>query len=251
MRVALVVVSLLAPAALAQAPAWVAFPDAAPNLETASPTLGKLGRQFARADVVAAVLEAAAALADSGPVVIIADVGKRGGGPLPPHATHRDGRTIDILMPVRTTEPSAPARFPHGDDVAFGYCARFDAEGRYVGTGWEGKRRVTNPFGKGELCARTEDPRPIVVDFAAVARLVRAIDAAAAARGLRVTRVITAPEYVAPIEATDEGKLLGPLAKAFTRRPVWTRHDDHVHIELSVDPAHPPRTPLAPSPKAP
>lgn len=213
---------------------WVSFPDDAPGLVTASPSLGKAGRTFARAPVVATVLAAAAALQqqNGANVVVIGDVGKKGGGAMPPHATHRDGRTVDILMPV-VDDKGAPTQFPHGDDEGFGYCARFDVDGRFVGTGWEGKRPVPHPSGKGLLCKESNEAKPLTVDFAAVARLVRAIETAAGANGLRIKRVVVAPEYVDKVLATDDGKQIDArVASTFVRRAVWTRHDDHVHVEL-------------------
>lgn len=226
--------------ALAKPPVdeWLAFPDEAPGLVTASPALGKAGRTFARAPVVATVVEAAAALhaVNGASVVVIGDVGKKGGGPLPPHATHRDGRTVDILMPVvDISDADAPkaAQFPHADEDGFGYCARFDVDGRFAGTGWEGKRPVPHPSGKGLLCRESNDAKPLLIDFGAVARLVRAIELAAGGHGLRIKRVIVAPEYVEKVLASDDGKLLDQRVVAtFVRKPVWTRHDDHVHIEL-------------------
>lgn len=219
---------------------YVSFPLEAPGLAVASPTLNKVGRQFARENVVATIVAAAAALQEApataderGPpfVVVVADVGKKGGGRFPPHQTHRDGRAVDILVPV-LDDAGKPARFPHGDDDGFGYCARFDAAGRYVGSGWEGKKPVTSPFDpKKSLCKQSDAALPLVVDFVGIARMVAAIDSAAAARGLRVSRVIVAPEYVDKVLAAN--LLDQRLAATFVRHDVWTRHDDHVHIELA------------------
>jgi penicillin-insensitive murein endopeptidase len=217
---------------------WVAFPDQAPGLVIASPTLSQAGRNFARGRTVQSVLDAAAALHAANPasVVVLGDVGKNGGGKMPPHATHRDGRTVDILMPVvDVTDAASPkaAQFPHSDADGFGYCARFDKDGRFVGTAWEGTKPVPHPSGKGPLCRDANDALPLAIDFGAIARLVRAIDTAAAAQGLRVKRVIVAPEYVEKVLGSDDGKLLDArVVSTFVRRPVWTRHDDHVHIEL-------------------
>ncbi len=210
---------------------WVAFPDEAPGLVTASPSLGKAGRNFARSPVVATVLDAAAALhtANAANVVVVADVGRKGGGKMPPHATHRDGRTVDILM------PTVPTQFPHADEDGFGYCARFDVDGRFAGTGWEGTRPVPHPNGKGLLCKESNEALPIAIDFGGIARLVRALETAAAPRGLRISRVIVAPEYVERVLATDDGKLLDKrVVSTFVRKAVWTRHDDHVHVEFEA-----------------
>ena len=153
---------------------------------------------------------------------------------MPPHATHRDGRTVDILMPVIDAS-NAPTMFPHSDDDGFGYCARFDKDGRYAGSGWEGARPVPHPSGKGLLCKESNQALLISIDFGAIARLVRAIELVSAQHGMRVKRVIVAPEYVEKVFGTDDGKLLDErIVSTFVRRAVWTRHDDHVHIELEA-----------------
>lgn len=212
---------------------FIAFPDEAPGLVSASPTLGRAGRNFARAPVVATILDAAASLQASNHVFVLADVGLKGGGKMLPHATHRDGRSVDILMPV-VDDKGAPTRFPHSDDDGFGYCARFDADGKLIGTGWEGKRPVKHPNGNGPLCKESNEARPFFIDFGAVARLVAAIESAGAKRGLRVKQVVVAPEYVDKVLASDDGKKLDARVRAaFERKPVWTRHDDHMHIELA------------------
>jgi penicillin-insensitive murein DD-endopeptidase len=60
----------------------------------------------------------------------------------------------------------------------------------------------------------------------------RELETQAAARGLRIGRVIIAPEYVPLLVATGSGGALGALAARLTRKPVWVRHDEHFHVEF-------------------
>jgi penicillin-insensitive murein endopeptidase len=38
------------------------------------------------------------------------------------------------------------------------------------------------------------------------------------------------------ILATPAGQRLGELAARLTRKPVWVRHDEHIHIDFTVGP---------------
>jgi len=60
------------------------------------------------------------------------------------------------------------------------------------------------------------------------------VDAQAKARGLRVERVIIAPEYVPLMLDTPSGQQLGSLVGRITRKPAWVRHDEHFHIDFEV-----------------
>jgi penicillin-insensitive murein endopeptidase len=53
-------------------------------------------------------------------------------------------------------------------------------------------------------------------------------------RGLQIEKVIIAPEYVPRLLSTRSGKTLGALAETLVRKPVWVRHDEHVHIDFRI-----------------
>lgn len=108
-----------------------------------------------------------------------------------------------------------------------------------VGDAWEseppGRRDIPwNKLGYGlELDAqgRLGD---LTIDFDDLARLLSALDEKARARGLRVQRVIVAPEYVPLLLASPSGRKLGALSAAIVRGQVWWRHDEHVHIDFAL-----------------
>jgi penicillin-insensitive murein endopeptidase len=74
----------------------------------------------------------------------------------------------------------------------------------------------------------------IQIDFDETARLLVAIARTARLHGLEIRVVIITPEYLPQILASAAGRELGSIASKFVRRPVWIRHDEHVHIELSA-----------------
>jgi len=70
------------------------------------------------------------------------------------------------------------------------------------------------------------------IDFEALAALLLEIDRQAAKRELRFEKIIITPEYVPLLLQTESGRQLGRLADLLTRKPVWVRHDEHIHIDF-------------------
>lgn len=164
-----------------------------------------LGRQYAHHAVRDTLTEAFAVRRAAGAArYVLGETGLRGGGRMRPHRTHQNGMSVDVFMPVRDAgnQPSSLPTWPwHG----FGYRWEFDRAG---------------------------SAPPYHIDFVELAELLRATEARAAAHGLELERVIIAPEYVPLVLATAPGKRLGAIASRLTRRPVWVRHDEHVHLDF-------------------
>lgn len=165
-----------------------------------------LGRQYVHGAVREVLLAAfaARARAERGRVHVIGETGQRGGGRLLGHKTHQSGLSVDLFLPVRDAAGER-AVLPTWPWQGLGYWHEFDAHGRC-----------------GEL----------LIDFAELARLLKEIQLQAAARGVGIERIILTPEYVPLLLATEAGRGLGSLGEKLTRRPVWVRHDEHVHIDF-------------------
>ena len=180
------------------------LPSAGPNYRTYS----RLGSLFGRTAVHGAVrrtlLDAFGRLARSHPDrrFVYGETGWPSGGRIRPHRTHRNGRSVDLMTPVRGA--SGPARLPTHPWTLWGYGLDYDAEGRAAG----GALRV---------------------DFEALGALVLALDEAAPAHGLRIERVILAPDLQDDLFRAVPA-LRGRVA--FSRNPSWVRHDDHVHVDF-------------------
>jgi penicillin-insensitive murein endopeptidase len=167
-----------------------------------------LGRQYgngAALDTLRAAL-AERARADAGRVHIIGEIGVKRGGRFHGHRTHQNGLSVDLFMPLRDGT-GARATLPTWPWHGLGYWHEFDARGQAAG--------------------RT-------IDFEELAALLQAIERSAGRNGLAIERVIITPEYVPLLLATETGRRLGALADRLTRRPVWVRHDEHVHIDFAV-----------------
>jgi penicillin-insensitive murein endopeptidase len=167
-----------------------------------------LGRQYVHGAVRDLLVEVFAARARERPDrrFIVGETGWAQGGRFWPHKSHENGLSVDVFMPLR--DEAGRAR-----DVTtwpwkkFGYGLEFDEKGKL-----------------GDLS----------IDFDELALLLTEIDARAAAFGLRVQQIIVAPEYVPLILAGPSRKKVARLSAAFLRRPVWWRHDEHVHVDFAV-----------------
>lgn len=187
-----------------------ALPPWGPGYRTASMVIAALGRQYLHGDArdTLRAAFAARAAADPGRVHVVGETAVRKGGRFNGHRTHQNGLSVDLFMPLRdakgekTTLPTWPWN-------AFGYWWEFDAQGQSKG---------------------------LQIDFEELATTIQTISDEAEKRNLEIERVIITPEYVPLVLGTESGKRLGPLATRFTRKPVWVRHDEHVHIDFRVMP---------------
>jgi penicillin-insensitive murein endopeptidase len=184
------------------------IPPSGPGFVTYSYLGSALGRQYVHGAVRDLLVEAFAACARDRPNrrFVVGETGWPHGGRFWPHRSHENGLSVDVFMPLRDGAGRARdvAAWPWNE---FGYGLDFDAKGKL-----------------GDLS----------IDFDEVALLLTEIDARARAFGLRVQQIIVAPEYVPLILASTSGKRMGGLSGAFQRRPVWWRHDEHVHLDFAV-----------------
>ena len=164
---------------------------------------------------------------------MLGETGLRDGGKLWPHASHGRGTSADIFLPL-LDEERAPVRLSHEPWNLWGYCHYFDAAGRYAGTRWEAAPRLVPVLGRVSPCLTSTDNSLIQVDFDETARLLAAIDRKARLHGLQVRVLIVTAEYLPRLLNSEGGRELGALESKFVRRPVWIRHDEHVHIEFSL-----------------
>lgn len=170
-----------------------------------------IGSQYAHGAVRDTLLAAFAARDASSssdkPRYVLGEIGARNGGAFHGHRTHQSGRSVDVFMPVRDAN-GARTTLPTWPWQLFGYGWELDARGEHAG---------------------------LRIDFEELAAFLLALDRAAHDRGITLERVIIAPEYVPLLLATPSGQRLGELAGKLTRRPVWVRHDEHIHVDFAVE----------------
>lgn len=126
------------------------------------------------------------------------------GGRLRPHATHKNGLSIDFMVPV--SQDGDPSVLKTNLANKYGYSVRFDADGRSVKHDCE-------------------------IDFEALALHLHCLADAADEADLRIWRVIFAPDLQALLFATESGPQLKQRL-TFLTKPSKVRHDDHYHVDF-------------------
>ncbi len=217
-------------AAIAGAHARVALDDATPSRSVGTPAEGHLehghpipprgfgfmtyshlgaalGRQYVHDSVRDLFVDAFAACARAHPDrrFVVGETGWPHGGSFWPHKSHENGMVVDVFMPLRDAADAA-ASVPTWPWDEFGYGVDVDEKGKL-----------------GDLH----------IDFDELAALLVELGARAPSFGLKVSRIVVAPEYVPLILATPTGKTMGRLGGLLSRHAAWVRHDEHVHVELA------------------
>ena len=185
----------------------VSLPHHGRNFSTYS-TLGwLLGRQHVHSAVYATTQDAMADLASRHPEIhtTFAETGWPFGGQLRPHKTHRNGTSVDILVPVLRNDQ--PAHFPSSLLNKFGYGIEFDRNGRY------GDYRI---------------------DYAAMAAQILALNRAASRNGIGIDVVIFDNTLQQQLWSAHDGRKLQQSVR-FSKTPAWIRHDEHYHVNFKVD----------------
>jgi len=121
-----------------------------------------------------------------------------------PHATHRNGLSIDFMVPVKNALGPTMLRTHRANK--YGYAVHFDGNGRCAAQGCE-------------------------IDFEAMASHLLCLAEAAEVHGLSVWRVIFAPDLQPHLFATNKGEQLQEKL-SFSKKQSWVRHDEHYHIDF-------------------
>jgi penicillin-insensitive murein endopeptidase len=183
------------------------LPTRGPNFRAYSRLGAALGRNAVhgrvRETVVAAYARAYAILPDE--KYVYGETGWPSGGPFPPHRSHEDGLSVDFMVPVRTRE-GTPTELPTWPWQQFGYAIDFDSAGSW---------------------------RALRIDFPAIVVHLQALDDAARQRGLKIGRVIFAPELVEELSRVPGGQELVARLPFMRGRP-WVRHDEHYHVDFVI-----------------
>jgi penicillin-insensitive murein DD-endopeptidase len=184
------------------------LPSAGRNFRAYSRAGVSLGRTYAHAHVVDAVVGAYAALMRTAPdkTFVYGETGFVNGGSFKPHKTHQNGLSVDFMVPViDASGRSVP--LPGDATNRYGYDIEFDANGRH-----------------GDLR----------IDFEALGEHLHALDQAGRRSGARIDRVIFEPAFLPKLFATKRGSYLQRRI-AFTRGKVWWRHDEHYHVDFVAE----------------
>ena len=166
-----------------------------------------LGQTYVHATVRAIVEDAYEELKHDLPKVtfVYGETGLSHGGPMPPHRTHKNGTSVDFMVPVRKLDGS-PALLPATPQNRFGYDLEFSTDGKL-----------------GDLH----------IDFNAITAHLAQLEKQARKRGVRIARVIFDPELTRRLSGTLQGEKRASLP--FMKMKPWIRHDEHYHVDFAID----------------
>lgn len=184
----------------------VSLPLSGKNYQAYSVAGWTLRRTFVHDKVRDVLVHSWRALEAASPtsIFVYGETGWPGGGRIEPHKTHRNGTSVDLMVPVRRN--GEPATIPANARNKFGYDLEFDNDGRL-----------------GELR----------IDFEAMAEHLFQLHAAAKQHGIGIARVI----FEVPLQRQLWKTNRGPWLRAnltFSTRPAWVRHDEHYHVDFAV-----------------
>ena len=183
------------------------LPASGPNFSTHW-TVGRLaGRSYVHSAVYPVVLDAYAELEQSLPdrVFVYGETGWKDGGQFRPHKTHRNGLSVDFMVPVLDANDQS-VELPSSVLNKWGYELEFDAEGK------------------------TED---LTIDFVAIAEHIYQLHVAAREHGIGIWRVIFDPKLQPYLHVSPRWPYLKENVH-FSTKPSWVRHDEHFHVDFDV-----------------
>jgi penicillin-insensitive murein endopeptidase len=138
-------------------------------------------------------------------VFLYGETGWKEGGQFKPHKTHRNGLSVDFMVPV-LDEKGQSVELPSSILNKWGYDLEFDSEGRL------------------------ED---LKIDFNAIAEHIYQLDLLSKKQGIAIWRVIFDPELQPFLHDSPRWPYLRDSVQFSTKRS-WARHDEHYHIDFDV-----------------
>jgi penicillin-insensitive murein endopeptidase len=166
-----------------------------------------LGRTYVHSKVSGIVVAAYRELEKSAPdkKFVYGETGWAAGGRIRPHRSHRNGLSVDFMVPV-VDKAGRPVSLPVAVSNKFGYGIEFDAQ-----AGYQSYR----------------------IDFEAIAEHLYQLHVAARAAGAEIEQVIFDRAYLPKLYATKHGAYLKGKLQFMMVKP-WIRHDEHYHVDFAV-----------------
>jgi penicillin-insensitive murein endopeptidase len=166
-----------------------------------------LGRTYVHSTVRDIIVEAYRVLEKEYPdkVFKYAETGFKQGGKFVPHKTHRNGLSVDFMVPV-VDGKGISVHLPTNAFNKYGYAIEFDAQGRY------------------------QDYR---IDYEAMAAHIVALHRAAQKHGVQIWRVIFDPTLAPKLYVTRHGAYIQRYITIPSKNS-WVRHDEHYHVDFQL-----------------
>ena len=185
----------------------VKLPSEGNNFISYSTTAEVLGRTYVHSKVKDIMLTSYKWLEVEAPgkVYKYAETGFKDGGRFRPHKTHRNGLSVDFMVPV-VNKKGESVHLPTHYFNKLGYSIEFDEVGKY---------------------------EEYTIDYEALAAHIVSLHRAAAEKGMDLWRVIFDPELQPHLLSTKQGEYLKQHIQ-FSKKRSWVRHDEHYHVDIEV-----------------
>jgi penicillin-insensitive murein endopeptidase len=166
-----------------------------------------IGRTYVHSQVASVVEAAYEALRTMAPEkhFVYGETGWKDGGKFKPHKTHQNGLAVDFMVPVQNTE-GVSVSLPTSALNKFGYAIEFDSDGKF-----------------GDF----------TIDFEAISTHLVALNDAARAQGIGISRVIFERSYLPKLYLSTHGTAIKESI-AFMQTAPWIRHDEHYHVDFAI-----------------
>lgn len=183
------------------------LPAAGPNFVSYGVLPQLAGRTYVHSKVREVIVAAYHTLEreQPGKVFKYAETGFRSGGRFKPHKTHRNGLSVDFMVPV-VDATGRSLHLPTHPLNRYGYDIEFDSAGRY------------------------DD---YTIDYEALAAHLVALHQMAQQHGINIWRVIFDPVLAPKLYATRHGRYLRAHIQIPTSQS-WVRHDEHYHVDFQL-----------------
>jgi len=184
-----------------------ALPEKGENFEPFSTLAVMLGRHYVHSTVKSIVVAAYQKLEKQLPnkQFMYGETGWQEGGKLAPHKTHRNGTSVDFMVPVINKKGHSVA-LPTSVFNKFGYNIEFDKTGEY---------------------------KNLTIDFEALAAHIYFLNETTRKHQAGIQRVIFDPRLQPRLFQTKYGKKLKGKLK-FNSKQAWVRHDEHIHVDFAI-----------------
>jgi len=165
------------------------------------------GRTYVHNQVKKVVVDAYNLLLKEQPnkVFKYAETGFKKGGQFKPHKTHRNGLSIDFMVPVIDKQGKS-VHFPTNPLNRYGYNIEFNKQGKY---------------------------KDYQLDYEALGAHIVALHKTARKNGINLWRVIFDPELQPYLYKTRYGEYIKNNIK-IPKKKSWVRHDEHYHVDFIV-----------------
>jgi penicillin-insensitive murein endopeptidase len=185
----------------------VKLPGEGVNFVSYSATAEIMGRTYVHSKVRDILLASYQSLETETPgkVYKYAETGFEEGGQFRPHKTHRNGLSVDFMVPVIDGAGNS-VHLPTHPFNKLGYSIEFDGKGRY---------------------------EAYQIDYEAMAAHIYSLDKTARKQGAGLWRVIFDPALRPYLLETKYGDYLKQHIQ-FSKKRSWVRHDEHYHVDFEV-----------------